>query len=101
MNGWTSGAVALIAVALAGCETLNGPDAYANAQAQKQDCKATVVTSTADSMRMQNQKGIDTDEMRRAEGTLALGRLKLNEPRALRNPIAPEDSVTSKALRDC
>ena len=101
MNRWTIGTLAVLALGLAGCETVNGPQAYANAEAQKQDCKATVVTSTADSMRMQNQPGIDTDDMRRTEGTLALGRLKLNEPRALRHPIAPEDSVTSKALRDC
>ena len=75
--------------------------AVANAEAQRQDCKAVVVTSTAESMRMLTQRGVEGDEMRRTEGTLALAKLKQNEPRVLRNPVAPEESVTSKALRDC
>ena len=101
MNVSTMGTIAAVALALAGCETLNGPQAVANAEAQRQDCKAVVVTSTAESMRMQNQRGVEGDEMRRTEGTLALGKLNQNEPRVLRNPIAPEDSVTSKAQRHC
>jgi len=99
MNRWTIAAFGVIA--LAGCETLNSPQAVANADAQRDECKATVVTSTTDSMRMQNQRGVDGDPMRRTEATLALGRLKLDNPRALRNDIAPEDNITSKALRAC
>lgn len=94
-------AIGIAALLLAGCETLNGPEAVANAQAQREECKAIAVTNTADSMRMQNRKGVEGDDMRRAEGALALGRLKLNEPAALRQPIAPEESLTSKTLRDC
>ena len=101
MNISAMGTIAVVALTLAGCETLNGPQAVANAEAQRQDCKAVVVTSTAESMRMQNQRGVEGDEMRRTEGTLALAKLKQNEPRVLRNPVAPEESVTSKALRDC
>lgn len=101
MNASTIGAIGVAALLLAGCETLNGPQAVANADAQREDCKATVVTSTAESMRMQNQKGVDTDAMKRAEGTLALARIKQNEPPELRQPIAPEESLTSKALRGC
>ena len=99
MNRWTIAAVG--AIALAGCETLNGPQAVANAEAQRDQCKAVVVTSTAESMRMQNQRGVDGDAMRRTEGTLALGRLKLDDPPALQNRIAPEDNITSRALRAC
>ena len=101
MNASTVGVLGLAALLCAGCETLNGPQAYANAAAQDEGCKATVVTSTAESLRMQNQKGVQTDEMKRTEGTLALARIKQNEPAAIRNPIAPEESLTSKTLRGC
>lgn len=101
MNTKSIGLIGVAALLLVGCGTLNGPQAVANADAQREECKATVVTNAADSMRMQNQPGVPSDEMKQAEGTLALGRLKLHEPRALREPIAPEQSVTSKALRDC
>jgi hypothetical protein len=99
MNRWTI--VAIGAIALAGCETLNGPQAVANADAQRDECNAVVVTNTADQLRMQNQTGRDGDQMRQTEGVLALGRLKLQNPRELQNPIAPEDNITSKALRAC
>ena len=101
MNASTVGVLGLAALLCAGCETLNGPQAYANAAAQEEGCKATVVTNTAESMRMQNQKGVHTDDMKRTEGALALARIKQNEPAALRNPIAPEESLTSKTLRGC
>ena len=39
--------------------------------------------------------------MEGTEGRLALGRIRRDEPRALQNNIAPEESLTSKALRDC
>jgi hypothetical protein len=39
--------------------------------------------------------------MEETEGRLALGHIRQNEPRALRNDIAPEESLTSKALREC
>ncbi|MGE5170891.1 MAG: hypothetical protein ACM3JC_11060 [Rudaea sp.] len=101
MNASTMGVLGLAALLCAGCATLNGPQAYANAEAQREECKATVVTNTAESMRMQNRKGLQTDEMKRAEGALALARIKQNEPAALRQPIAPEESLTSKTLRGC
>jgi hypothetical protein len=97
MNNPTIAALGMAAWLVAGCQTMNGPDQVASAE----DCKATVVTSTAQSMRMQNQPGVPTDDMRRAEGTLAMGKLRLNEPRALRHPIAPEEGLTSKTLRGC
>jgi hypothetical protein len=41
------------------------------------------------------------NSMEETEGRLALGHIRQNEPRALRNDIAPEESLTSKALREC
>jgi hypothetical protein len=94
--------VALGALALAGCETLNGPQAYANAEAQRYDCKATVVTNTPEAMRLQNDPNAQTDQMKQSEGTLALGKIKQNEPRALlQGRNASEESLTSKTLRGC
>jgi len=101
MNGWTIGVLGMAALAISGCETLNGPQAVANADAQRGECNAVVVTSTPDQLRRQNEEGRGGDEMRQTEGVLALGRLKLQNPRALQNPVAPEDNITSKALRAC
>ena len=74
------GACALV-LALAGCETTGGPQGPAYANAQRPDCKAVVVTGQ-ESLEMQNQRGTGGDEMRRTEGTLALGRLRMNAQRA-------------------
>ena len=103
MNAPTIGAIGMAALLLAGCETLNGPQAVANAEAQQEGCRGsvTVVTSTPEQMRLQNHPEAETDAMKRAEGQLALAGVKKNEPRELRNPVAPEDSLTSKALRGC
>ncbi|MGH8800735.1 MAG: hypothetical protein ACREX6_00360, partial [Casimicrobiaceae bacterium] len=73
MNAWTMGALALAGLALAGCETLNGPAAMANADAQRTQCKVVVVDTPYQSMRMQNQKGIDGTAMQQTEGKLAIG----------------------------
>ena len=97
MNSSTIAALGMAALLVAGCETVNGPDQVASAE----ECKATVVTNTAETMRMQNQPGVPTDDMRRTEGTLAMARLRLHEPAAIRHPIAPEEGVASKTLRGC
>lgn len=103
MNVSTIGAIALAGLLLAGCETLNGPQAYANADAQRVGCPGgvTVVTNTPEQMRLQNDPNAQTDAMKRAEGNLALAGVKKNEPPELRNRIAPEESLTSKSLRGC
>jgi hypothetical protein len=99
----TSFALAGVALlALSACETLNGPQAYANADAQRYGCKATVVTNTPEAMRLQNRPDATTDEMKQTEGTLALGKIKQNEPRVLQQGrAATEESLTSKTLRGC
>ena len=99
MNAPTIAIIGFAGALLAGCETMGGPQTVA--EAQRPDCKAVVVTNTPERLRMQNRRGVDGDEMRRAEGTLAMGKLKLNEPRILQNPVAPEESITSKVLREC
>lgn len=104
MNTSTIGAIGLSALLLAGCETVNGPQAVANAEAQQEGCKSgvTVVTSTPEQMRLANRPGsVQTDQMKEAEGKLAVTGVRQNEPRELRNNIAPEESLTSKAVRGC
>ena len=93
--------VGLAVLALTGCETLNGPQAYANAEAQREDCKAVVVTNTPDQMRLANRDIPPDNPMAQTEGTLALGKIKQNEPPSIRNRIAPEESLVSKTLRGC
>jgi hypothetical protein len=97
MNSSTIAALGMAALLAAGCETMSGTDQVASAE----ECKATVVTNTADSMRMQNKPGVETDDMRRTEGTLAMGRLRLHEPPEIRHPIAREEGLASKTLRGC
>jgi len=102
MKASTIGVIALGALLLGGCETLNGPQAVANADEWRDgECKAIVVTNTPDQMRMQNRDEVAADGMKRTEGTLALAGVKKNEPDVLRNRIAPEESLTSKTLRGC
>jgi hypothetical protein len=103
MNASTIGAIGLTALLLAGCETLNGPQAYANAAAQQEGCPAgvTVVTNTPEQMRLQNDPNAQTDAMKRSEGNLALVGVRKNEPPERRNRIAPEEGLTSKAIRGC
>jgi hypothetical protein len=102
MNARMLALLSLAALTLAGCETLNGPQAYANADDWKYGCKTTVVTNTPEQMRMQNEKGVTTDETKRTEGVLALGKIKQNEPQALlQGRAAGETSLTSQTLRGC
>lgn len=101
MNAWTMGVLGVAGLALAGCETLNGPEAMANADAQRTQCKVVTLNTTYQSMRMQNQKGTDGTAMQQTEGKLDIGRVKANEPRVLQNPVAPGDSITSQLQRSC
>ena len=102
------GIVGLGALLIAGCETVSGPQAVANAEAQRNtECRTVRLSSASKQIRMDSPRGAaDTEitgenSMEETEGRLALGNIRLNEPRALRNDIAPEESLTSKALRDC
>ena len=107
MKIWAIGIFGLGALLIAGCETVSGPQAVANAEAQRNtECRTVRLSSASKQIRMDSPRGADTEitgenSMEETEGRLALGNVRLNEPRALRNNIAPEESLTSKALRDC
>ncbi len=101
MNAWTAGSLALFALALSGCATLNGPEAYANAQDQKMQCKAVTIYTASQELRMQNQKGVDGDAMQQTAGVLDVGHVQLNEPKVLSDPVAPGNSILSQVRRDC
>jgi uncharacterized lipoprotein YajG len=105
MNTTTIGTIGLAALLLAGCETVNGPQAVANAEAQRNaECRTVRLSSAAKQLRMDSVRGAEApheNSMEETEGRLALGHIRQNEPRALRNDIAPEESLTSKALREC
>ena len=80
-------AVAALAAIVAGCAA-TGPasDGMAANAYPPGDCKAVVVDSTAQAMRMDRQAGVGGDAMDRVEGALGANRLDGNPPRALRAP---------------
>lgn len=104
MNASIIGAVGLAALFLAGCQTTppSGPQ-MANADALNEGCPrgVTVVTNTREAMRLQMDPNAQTDSMKQAEGRMATTGVRKNEPPELRNNIAPEESLTSKAIRGC
>jgi hypothetical protein len=94
-------AVAAAALSIGGCETMNGPEAQANAAAQRGECKVVSIDTTRQELRMQNQKGTDGRPIDQAEGQLGAGRVVLNNPKALREPTGRIDTLPARALRDC
>ena len=101
MKGFIIGALGIIALALSGCATMNSPEAFQNAAAQKQECKLVALHSASDSLRLQNQKGRDGDAMEQTEGSLDIGHVNLNPPRGLRSTLPPLERTTSQLQRDC
>jgi hypothetical protein len=108
MNVSTIGSIGLAALLIAGCETVSGPQAVANADAQRNtECRTVRISSGTEEIRRNSpraENGTQTepeDSMKEAEGRMALGRIRRDEPRALRDNVAPQESLTSKALRDC
>ncbi|HLW12156.1 MAG TPA: hypothetical protein VKU81_05605 [Casimicrobiaceae bacterium] len=108
MNVSTIGAIGLAALLTGGCESMNGPQAVANADAQRNtECKTVRISSGTEEIRrngLRAENGTQTepeDTMKEAEGRMAIGRVKRDEPRALRDDVAPLESLTSKALREC
>jgi len=102
MRASTIGIAGLAGLLLAGCETVNGPQ-YANTDPLNEGCPSgvTVVTNTREEMRLQMDPNAQTNSMKQAEGRMAATGVKKNEPRELRNNIAPEESLTSKTIRGC
>lgn len=100
MNRLTIGALGIV-VALAGCETMNGPQAVANADEQRGECKVVGLTSATQIMRSENPSDVDRGDIRQTEGSLEAGRLGLTEPRGLRKPGSPHDSNIARLSRNC
>jgi hypothetical protein len=92
-------ALALVALPMTGC--VSTPEATANADAQRGECKVVSIDNTRQELRMQNQKGTDGSAMDKTEGELGAGRVVKNNPRALREPTGRVDTLPSRALRDC
>ena len=91
----------LCAIALAGCATLNGPEAQQNAAANEQSCKVITVSSVSESLRLQNQRNVAGDAIERTEGNLDLGHVRLNEPRQLRSRTVPLEGISNRLQRSC
>jgi len=101
MNRWTIGAFGVVALALAGCETMNGTQAVANADEQRGECKVVGITSATQIMRSENPRDVDRGDVRQTEGSLEAGRLGLNEPRGIRKAGSPNDSNMARLSRAC
>jgi len=95
------GALGTAAFALAGCATLNSQEAFQNAAAQQQECKVITLSSASETLRLQNQKGRDGDDMQQTEGALDIGQVNLNPPRGLRSALPKLETTTSQLQRAC
>jgi hypothetical protein len=101
MNAWTIGAIGAIALTLGGCETMNGPEAVANADAQRGECKVVGITSATQIQRSEHPRDVDRSDVRQEEGALEANRLGLNEPKGIRKAGSPNDSSMARLSRNC
>ena len=101
MKKWTIGAVGVIALALTGCETVNGPQAVANADEQRGECKVVGITSATQIQRSESPRDVDPNDAKQVEGRLEANRLGLNEPKSIRKAGAPNDSTMARLSRNC
>ena len=101
MNRSTLAAIGALALALVGCETVNGPQAVANANEQRGECKVVGITSGTQIMRSEHPANVDRDDVRQTEGSLEANRLGLNEPKGVRKAGSPHDSTMARLSRDC
>jgi len=103
MTKWMVGALGFAALGLSGCATLNSPEAFQNAAAQKQDCKVVAFSNGIDSLRLAAKPGVGTDgtEMQRTEGKLEIGQAVLHPPAGTRSTGPLLERTTSKLQRDC
>ena len=97
------GALGFAALGLSGCATLNSPEAFQNAAAQKQDCKVVAFTNGIDSLRLAAKRDVGSDgtAMQRTEGKLEIGQAVLHPPQGTASTGPLLERTTSKLQRDC
>lgn len=101
MRPTTLSGIAAVALMLSACQTLDSPQAIANADAQRDECKVVTLTSATQITHGGEPARSDARGAQQAEGVLEAGSLGLREPRLLANPGAPHDSVIARAARNC
>ena len=93
-------ALAIVTLCIAGCETLNGPQAVANADAQREECKVVGLTSGTQLTRGGDPQTVDRDDSRQAQGELAMSRLDARQA-PVQTPGAPHNGTISRLARAC
>jgi hypothetical protein len=101
MKVYVMGALGAAAVALSGCATLNSPEAFQNAAAQKQECRVVALANDGESVRLAAKSGVDGTAMERTEGGLKSGQIVLHPPAGTASTGPVLERNTSKLQRDC
>jgi hypothetical protein len=95
-------AFAVLSLATSGCETLNGPQAVANAEAQRDECKVVALKSAAQlTTGGGTARAVPRDDVRHADATLEANRLSAREVPSMRSPGGPHDTTTARIARAC
>ena len=98
----TIAALAVLTLATGGCETLNGPQAVANAEAQRDECKVVALTSgTQLTTGGEHARAAQRDDVTHADATLEANRLSAREVPSLRSPGGPHDTTIARVARAC
>ena len=95
------------ALAVSSCATINSPEAYANAAANKQECKAVAVYSTPHELRTQldtgvpGSNGVPKTALAKEDGVQGTMQVNANPPPSLQTPLGRMNSTTGRILQDC
>ena len=96
----TIAALAVLTLVTSGCETLNGPQA--NADAQRDECKVVALTSgTQLTTGGETARAAPGDDVRHADATLEANRLSAREVPSMRSPGGPHDTTIARVARAC
>lgn len=96
------GALALMALGVAGCATVNDdPQTVANADTNREECKVVGLTSGTQLTRGGSPSTADRTDPRNAQGELALNRLDARQPPSVQTPGGPHNGTISRLARDC
>jgi hypothetical protein len=94
-------------LAMSGCATVNSPEAYANAAANKEECKAVAVYSTHQELHTQLDTGVPPTDgvpktaLAKEDGVQGTMQVNANPPPSLRTPLGRLNSTTGRLLLDC